>query len=373
MLTYPSIDEVTHYTINDWTAATMSLRVIAVITSVLVSCCFNVYVLELITKEAPGAGNIITFAQFAFISLEGFFFATKCCTKRRSVPLKDYMYLVITFFLVSVSNNYALKFITSMPLHMIFKSGSLIANMVLGILILKKKYKPSKYLAVVLISIGIAVCTIASAKQTESVEGHDNKQDPNSSLWLNWPIGVALLTFSLFASARMGIFQETLAKVYGKHPRESLFYCHFLPLPGFFLLYSDILHHAELFSASEAIEVITGTGFMMPKLWYYLILNAVTQYICARSVFTLTTETTSLVVTLVITLRKFLSLLLSIYIFKNPFTHSHWIGTFMVFLGTFIFIDLLPLPIDSLRNSSKSGLTNSPSSEHLVDEVKKDE
>lgn len=349
----------------------MSLKIIIVATSVFVSCCFNVYLLELITKEAPGAGNIITFAQFAFISLEGFFFATKCCTKRRSVPLKDYMYLTITFFLVSVSNNYALRFNISMPLHMIFKSGSLIANMVLGILILKKKYTLSKYLSVLLITIGIAVCTIASAKQTEELKNNEkSNSDQHSSILFDWPVGIALLTFSLFASARMGIFQETLAKIYGKNPRESMFYCHVLPLPAFFLLYSDILYHAELFSKSEAIEIISGTGFIMPKLWYYLILNAITQYVCARSVFTLTTETTSLVVTLVITLRKFLSLLLSIYIFKNPFTQAHWVGTFLVFLGTFAFMEIFPVPF--FTHSLKSTTSNS-GEEQLNNTNKKDE
>lgn len=331
----------------------MTLRVIIVIITVLVSCCFNVYLLELITKEAPGAGNIITFAQFAFISLEGFFFATKCCTMRRSVPLKDYMYLVILFFLVSVSNNYALKFNISMPLHMIFKSGSLIANLLLGVFILKRKYKPSKYVAVILITIGIAICTIASAGQIHH-QKDSSRGRAASSIWLDWPVGIALLTFSLFFSARMGIFQETLAKVYGKHPRESMFYCHLLPLPGFFLLYSDITYHAHLFSQSPVIEIISGAGWKMPKLWYYLMLNAFTQYICARSVFTLTTETTSLVVTLVITLRKFLSLLLSIYIFKNPFTYSHWFGTFFVFLGTFIFVEMVPSRLSLLIDSCKA-------------------
>lgn len=72
------------------------------------------------------------------------------------------------FFVVSVSNNYALNFNISLPLHMIFRSGSLLANMVLGILILKKKYTTIKYLSVLMISIGICICTIASAQELVS-------------------------------------------------------------------------------------------------------------------------------------------------------------------------------------------------------------
>lgn len=62
-----------------------------------------------------------------------------------------------------------------------------------------------------------------------------------------------------------------------------------------------------------------------------------TQYVCIRSVFILTTECPSLIVTLVITLRKFISLLFSIIYFQNDFTLNHCIGTASVFLGTFLF------------------------------------
>ena len=221
-----------------------------------------------------------------------------------------------------------------MPLNLIFKSGSLIANMMLGILILKRRYKRSNYIAGGLSTIGIALCTIASAG--------DVKSSSDKSQFFSWLCGILLLTFSLLASARMGIFQETMSKVYGKHVRESMFYVHALPIPGFFLLYKDIADHAAIFSASHPIHLLNGM-LVVPKLWLYLFLNATTQYIVARSVFTLTTETTSLVVTLVITLRKFLSLLISIYYFSNPFTRFHWIGTCLVFTGTFIFCELISI------------------------------
>lgn len=69
--------------------------------------------------------------------------------------------------------------------------------------------------------------------------------------------------------------------------------------------------------------------------------------------FVLTTECPSLVVTLVITLRKFLSLLFSIYYFQNPFTSYHWVGTFLVFGGVAIFVDLVPKFIEYFRETPK--------------------
>ena len=65
------------------------------------------------------------------------------------------------------------------------------------------------------------------------------------------------------------------------------------------------------------------------------------RHIRARSVLTLMIKTSRLVVTLVITLKKFLSLLISIYYFSNPFTTNHWIGTLFVFVGTFVFVEVI--------------------------------
>jgi len=61
------------------------------------------------------------------------------------------------------------------------------------------------------------------------------------------------------------------------------------------------------------------------------------------SVFSLTANCSSLTVNFVVTLRKFLSLLLSVIYFDNDFTALHWLGTFLVFTGTLLFTDVLPL------------------------------
>lgn len=44
--------------------------------------------------------------------------------------------------------------------------------------------------------------------------------------------------------------------------------------------------------------------------------------------------------TLVLTLRKFGSLVFSLLYFQNPFTVAHWVGTIMVFLGTLVFTEI---------------------------------
>ena len=176
------------------------------------------------------------------------------------------------YFGVSVVNNWALSFDIPMPLHMIFRAGSLIANMIMGMLILGRRYSGTKYLAVLAIryesrmyeqqigmhedntlfayvstlniisyylSVGIGLCTIVSSKQSSQSEEAEVTDKPDDSGWkaLTFATGIFMLTFALFMSARMGIYQEVIYSKYGKHAKEALYYSHCLPLAGFLLLY----------------------------------------------------------------------------------------------------------------------------------------
>ncbi|XP_006618624.1 UDP-xylose and UDP-N-acetylglucosamine transporter [Apis laboriosa] len=331
------------------------MRATIAILCVFLGCCSNVVFLELLVKDDPGSGNLITFSQFLFISIEGFLFTSKCGTIKPNIGIKDYFILVTMFFVANVCNNYAFDFNIPMPLHMIFRAGSLIANMIMGIIILKKKYIFSKYLSVFMITLGIAICTIVSGKEIKSLQPKNIEQIPTTPwddfFW--WILGISLLTIALFVSARMGIYQEVLHKKYGKNAREALYYTHLLPLPFFLTLTSNIWDHLIYALASDPIK-ISIINIQVPKLIVYLIGNILTQYMCISSVFVLTTECTSLTVTLVITLRKFLSLLFSIIYFKNPFTIYHWIGTILVFTGTVIFTEVLPKIAESLQFTEKT-------------------
>ncbi|XP_042324044.1 UDP-xylose and UDP-N-acetylglucosamine transporter isoform X3 [Sceloporus undulatus] len=248
-------------------------------------CCSNVVFLELLVRKFPGCGNLVTFAQFFFIAVEGFIFEANFGRKQPAIPIKYYLIMVAMFFTVSVVNNYALNLNIAMPLHMIFRSGSLIASMALGIIILKKRYTVSKYASIALVSLGIFICTFMSAKQVSSLSTTSKEEEEESiSAFLWWLLGIAALTFALLMSARMGIFQETLYKKFGKHSKEALFYNHALPIPGFLLLAPDIYRHALLFSQSEPFQ-IPGFGLSLPIMWFYLIMNVITHNLTTVQLF----------------------------------------------------------------------------------------
>lgn len=277
-------------------------------------------------RNDSGAGNLITFSQFAFVSLCGIIFTTQFFTIKRVISLRDYAILVLIFFVSNVCNNYALSFNVPMPLMLIFRSGSLIANMILGHVILKKRYTRWKYFSASLITFGILICTLASRMDVKS-------DDFDEYSMIKWTIAVILMTISLLLTARMGIYQETLVKKYGKFPEEMLFYSHFLAMPTFIPLLPNIVSH---------LVVLMDSVDILPNQLVFLIFNIFTHYLCIKSVYILTAECTSLTVTLVVTLRKFASLIFSIFYFNNPFTNTHWIGTLFIFIGTVIFTEIIP-------------------------------
>ena len=103
------------------TSSSDSLRVPLAILTVFVGCASNVVFLELLVKQDPGVGNLVTFSSFLFISIEGFLFTTRMGSVSPKVPMDAYFKLVVMYFAVSVVNNYALNFDIPMPLHMIFR------------------------------------------------------------------------------------------------------------------------------------------------------------------------------------------------------------------------------------------------------------
>lgn len=108
------------------------------------------------------------------------------------------------------------------------------------------------------------------------------------------------------------------------------------------------LHYNTMYSPSSSdyfshvVEpiVMPVLGVAIPYMWGLLICNTIFQYICINAVFQLTTECSSLTVTLVITVRKFLSLIFSIFYFDYAFTLYHWVGTVLVFTGSALFTDM---------------------------------
>ncbi|CAO3652140.1 unnamed protein product [Mucor hiemalis] len=318
-------------------------------------CCSNVFSLEVLVNDAPKSGQLITFGQFAFVALEGLRhhitwgkYGPKL--KPTVVPLLNWFFLVTVFFIVSLLNNLALGYNISVPLHIIFRSGGLIVNMILGALILKKRYSLDQVIGVILVTAGVIWATLDSASAHTS---------SNPEMTTEFFTGIFLLVIAMILSAGMGLFQEVTYKKYGKQWREGLFYTHFLALPFFLFFQKDLSTQVVAYNKSpllpvsvvlEQIPVLGSAAALIPesimalfghyqvrKLWAYLFLNVITQYVCIAGVNRMTSVATSLTLNLVLNLRKFTSLIFSIIYFDNDFGFGAKMGSALVFFGTLIY------------------------------------
>jgi len=330
---------------------------------ILFGCCSNVLTLEILTRRDSSLGNLITFAQFLFISCEGFlhqFNFSSFSLKPRQLPLLVYVKLTSIFFLTSVLNNKALDFDISIPVHTVFRSSGLTATLLLGNIFYSMKYSIHQIIACLLVTSGIIVVTLADAFKNKLKDCcHDDISFTNSSIInntsidnssssllssslslndslisFNWLIGIFMLFTALFLSAFLGHEQDRTYKKYGKNTwKEMMFYSHLFALPAFSLAGRDIFNHFHsLFDAEPVIFHLYEMKISLPFA-IILLLNLILQAICIRGVYLLTTHTNTLTCNLIITARKLISLLLSVRYFGNIFTGSHWIGSLLVFLG----------------------------------------
>ncbi|XP_075989037.1 UDP-xylose and UDP-N-acetylglucosamine transporter-like [Anticarsia gemmatalis] len=281
---------------------------------VLLGCCSSAFLMEILMSRKPSSANLVTFLQFFFISLHGFIVTTKLGKVGPKIPLKQYIILVSLFFITTVANNYVYALHVPSTLHMIIRSASSPASMLVYCCVKRQSPKLTNAIGSVLISSGVALAMYGGAPTNEESKG----------TFLYWCIGVTILLATLFTGAFTGLQQERLYSKYGKHPNEMLFYTHAIPLPLFIGIYP------QLKDTSSDLTLDT---------WLLIGLNILSQFYCTHSVHELATKETSVTVTFILTLRKFVSLLISSIVFKNNLTVYHVIGTVLVALGTYVYFD----------------------------------
>lgn len=213
------------------------------------------------------------------------------------------------------------------------------------------------------------------------------ERETGSAYMVTWAIGVGILTAVLCLQSVLSEYQNWAGRTYGRAPTEGTFYMHTFSLPvllalmvikfdwsimaGFgipfplpVITFSDIINRVALWSSSppaagylaDVANGVTGSGWPvqwsatithtalsligcanMPVLWLFVSLNVITQYICIRGVYELISVSDPLTVNVALTVRKAVSVVVSIAIFNNTFTAYHWLGAALVFGGAFYF------------------------------------
>ena len=153
--------------------------------------------------------------------------------------------------------------------------------------------------------------------------------------------GVFLLSMALLTSGAMGIFQERTYTKYGRrHWHEALFYSHLFSLPLFAFQSRGL--SAQIADANATprtplpmCPICTKMGLTVPSYYVNLTLNVLTQLLCINGVNRLTSRVSSLGVSLVLVVRKAVSLVISVVLLnRQTGSAGLWSGAAAVMIGT---------------------------------------
>ena len=88
-----------------------------------------------------------------------------------------------------------------------------------------QSYSREKFAAVLMISVGVAACTVKSGTSMSDKTKAAKTTPENSGEFLWWVFGLAMMALSLFVMAGMGIYQEIIYGKYGRCADEAKYYC----------------------------------------------------------------------------------------------------------------------------------------------------
>eukprot|EP00667_Euglena_gracilis_P013256 EG_transcript_13653 len=191
--------------------------------------------------------------------------------------------------------------------QVMFKSSKLIPVMIIGVLVLRKKYRLLTYCASVLISMGLAALAVADQQASPHFEG----------------LGVLLVCLSVFAGASVGNLQEYIFRTY--RPSET-----------------EVLLSTKLWGFVFVLGITTLTGqlsvgvsYAYDKPWavVHMMALAITSVLGEYFGMLLTSLFGVLVAVTAGSCRKALTLYLSLLAFPKPFTLLHFFGTVGIFSG----------------------------------------
>ena len=178
-------------------------------------------------------------------------------------------------------------------------------------------------------------------------------------------IGLSILFVAQVLSAIMGLYTQQTYADYGAHWHENLFYSHFLSLPLFAPFLPSLYRQVDRLLKSRSLTTsylpwlpispkpsswltVLDLSSKFPKSKSFLdieipvhictlAVNALTQYACIRGVNLLGARTSALGVSIVLNVRKLVSLFASIWLFGNHLPAGVLVGAGVVFMSSGIY------------------------------------
>ncbi|KAG5439813.1 hypothetical protein PCANB_000095 [Pneumocystis canis] len=226
------------------------------------------------------------------------------------------------------------------PIHIISQSGGTLITATLGWLYANKKVNIHEISAVLILSLGIIISTISNVP---------NKHSSNFSM-SEYIIGIIILIISQILRSFMSIYMEKTFKLYSPNWKEVNFYMHFFSLLFYIPMLPTVYSQIKLLLNSNETSFISQTvldtiSYKFPYIFskfktpekftnaLCFIANVITLSICVQGINRLNVISTALTANIILSLRKFISLILSIYIFGNEIYMGTILGIIFVFTG----------------------------------------
>ena len=267
------------------------------------------------------------------------------------------------FWLSNTLNNIVFQFGIAVPIMQVIRSSSLLTSAVVSYFYVGKKFSLVQIFLLICITAGIAFLSLNSVPAKKTSENNNNHSSSSSlcdscgdgststtssssSLFpdtkdptavFRWFIGLSLCIASAFFGSILGMVQDRMFReAKSRFPNldelvgvteEAIFRTHL------FCLF--IFSVTSCFGGGDGVlQPVNTFLYEMPEsLQKSVLMNILSQYSCIWGVFTLSKVTTAFLTTMATTVRKFLSLVMSLVVFGHA-TQMSWEQLFSIGLVT---------------------------------------
>eukprot|EP00434_Breviolum_minutum_P014614 symbB.v1.2.012883.t1/scaffold898.1/size154235/3 len=287
------------------------------------------------------------------------------------MPKQSHFYHAALWVSMSVLANVAFSFNISVPIHTLFRSCNVIASVLLGYLLFGQRYSWKQLVCVLFITVGIFLGSVGDAKQffgcpncgqgtgtglshllcVSTPPAGVSAPAKSDEGFVRWSIGIALL---IFVQMLQGFLGHTQAVLYRLHANcgtkselaeEFLFTSHLVSFFPFIFLWEDVLMAARLALDSAPVS----RALPIPKQFLFFLANNLCQLVCIKGVFRLSAHFSPLTVNITLSVRKFLSVVVSIIWFGNAWTSLHSLATIAIFGGVFAYSQCKPVEMKDTK------------------------
>jgi len=228
----------------------------------------------------------------------------------RKIPWKSYVLLGVLQTGVQALTNLSMVFL-NYPAKVLFKSSRVVATVVVGSLLQKKRYPMKDWMVVILLLIGLATFMQAEIMTSPIFDIR----------------GVVLILIALACDALVLNIQEDVLERYDAHQDEVIFHS--------FLISSMIMLCVTFMNGelSHGIDFVQRTGWIAVA---EVLVFAAAGYLGLSCTTAITKHFGALVSSITTTSRKALTLILSFILFPKPFVFQHFIGSVFFVSGLFL-------------------------------------